>query len=220
MRFLRKHKILAALIVLAALVLFVVAWDASASLRGRLAARMDLARGRYVVLAYGLPPGGSDEYARLLKERYGIEYRQVALCLVSPELVAYADSYNKLSVAVAENRFHLDVFRETWEDAQRIWLHHTPQFTPKRIVKYLFPYVPDKPRESACFPSLKPEMSMRALVEKCGRPDEDTGSDAYAFLYHLPKGGTVAVMAARLNSIQTVTYTDRQGQHSLLPSGR
>ena len=220
MLFLRKHKILAALIVLAAIVLFVVAWDASASLRGRLAARMDLARGRYAILAYGLPPGESEEYARLLKERYGIEYRQVALCLVSPELVAYAGSYNKLSVAAAESRFHRGLFRETDEDAQRIWLHRTSGYTPRQIVDYLFSSIPDKPRESACFRSLKPEMSMRALVEKCGRPDEDTGRDSYTFLYHLPDGGTVTVATPRLNSIQTVSYTGGQGQHSPLPRGR
>jgi hypothetical protein len=220
MKFFRRHKILAALIVLAALVLFAVAWDASAAIRGTLAARMDLARGRYVVLAYGLPPAESEEYARLLKERYGIEYRQAALCLISPELVAYAGSYNKLSIAAAESRFHRDLFRETREDAQRIWLHRTSGYGPRQIVDYLFSSIPDKPREPACFRSLKPEMSMKAVVQKCGRPDEDTGRDAYAFLYHLPEGRTVTITTARLNSFQTVSYTDGALPHSPLPRPR
>ena len=57
---------------------------------------------------------------------------------------------------------------------------------------------------------------MEAVVEKCGRPDEDTGRDAYAFLYHLPDGGTVTVTTPRLNSIQTVTYSDSAGGTPIL----
>ena len=96
----------------------------------------------------------------------------------------------------------------------------TSGYSPRQIVDYLFSYIPDTPRKPACFRSLKPGMSMQAIVEKCDRPDEDTGSDAYSFLYHMPKGRTVTVTTPRLKSIQTVSYTHGTGQHSLLLRGR
>ena len=88
-----------ALLALAAIVVLPVTWWISAGLRGRLMARYDLARGHYRVLAYGLPPPGVVEYRQLLRELYGVEYRQVALCIVSPSLISYADAYDGVSAA-------------------------------------------------------------------------------------------------------------------------
>jgi hypothetical protein len=187
---------------LAALPLLIWAWDASAPIRGTLLARFDLARGHIALLAYGLPPGYSDEYTRLLKERYTIERRQIALCLVSRSLIAYADSYNRLSVAAAKAKFHHDVFSETAQDAQRIWLHSTPDFTPQRRVEYLFSWIPDTSRHRGCFLSLKSGMSMEDVVKQCGRPDEEIGRDTYVFAYHFADGGTARITAASLKSIQ------------------
>jgi hypothetical protein len=191
---------------LAALPLLIWAWDASAPIRGTLLARFDLARGHIALLAYGLPPGYSDEYTRLLKERYTIERRQIALCLVSRSLIAYADSYNRLSVAAAKAKFHHDVFSETAQDAQRIWLHSTPDFSPQRRVQYLFSWIPDTPRNRACFLSLKPGISMENVVTQCGRPDEEIGHNNYVFVYYFPDGGKTSITAASLESIQHVDF--------------
>ena len=57
-------------------------WQDSGSIRGELVARFDLARGHYIILALGYPPHWRPEYARLLRERYGIEERFVAGCMV------------------------------------------------------------------------------------------------------------------------------------------
>jgi len=110
-----------ALLAFGAIVLLVIAWYASASIRGRWVARLDLARGRYVVLGYGLPPRGVAEYKQILQDRYGVEYRQVALCIVSQSLVSYADAYDQVSVAAIESKFGQDVFKKSWEDAERRW---------------------------------------------------------------------------------------------------
>ena len=59
----------------------------------------------------------------MLKERYGIEYRQIALCIVNRSTRNYADSYDQLSASAAKAKFHRDVFKETADDAHRIWLH-------------------------------------------------------------------------------------------------
>lgn len=84
-------------------------------------ARRDIAQGHYEVLGYGLPSPWRHEYVRLLKERYGIRYCTVALCIVSEDLLAYADNYNKLSVAAANRKFKHDVFKECAEEAERSW---------------------------------------------------------------------------------------------------
>jgi hypothetical protein len=76
--FLRNHKILLSIIgIVFALCAADVLGSSSATWRGRLAAHMDIRRGHYIVLAYGLPPFGAPEYARILKEQYAIEFHYV-----------------------------------------------------------------------------------------------------------------------------------------------
>ena len=114
----RKHKkvyaVIASIALLAALA---EAWSAAASMRGRMAARFDIRHGHNIVLAYGLPPAWRSEYDRLLKERYGIEVRTVAFCIVSEDLRSYADSYDEVSAAAANQKFEHDVFKECAEAA-------------------------------------------------------------------------------------------------------
>jgi hypothetical protein len=109
------------LLAFGAIALLIVAWFESASMRGRWVARFDLARGHYVVLGYGLPPRGIAEYKQILQERYGVEYRQVALCIVSESLVSYADAYDEVSAAAIESRFGHDIFKKSWDEANRKW---------------------------------------------------------------------------------------------------
>jgi hypothetical protein len=94
---------------------FAEVWSLSAPTRGECAAEYDVSRGRYTVLAYGLPSSGRPAYARMLKNQYGIELRTVAFCIVSADLVAYADAYNKVSIAASDRKFGHDVFKEVAE---------------------------------------------------------------------------------------------------------
>jgi hypothetical protein len=104
-----------------AIVLLLVAWGPWPATRGRLVARLDLARGNYEVLGYGLPVVWSTEYIQLLWVRYHIRYRTVALCIVSESLIAYADSYNRISTAAANRKYGHNVFAECAEEARRNW---------------------------------------------------------------------------------------------------
>jgi hypothetical protein len=108
-------------VVLVSLVLCLAVWVYTASSRGRLCARFDVWRGRYSVLAYGLPTTWRPEYARLVRERYGIEVHTIALCIVSETLMSYADSYNQVSVTAANRKFGHDVFKECAELARKNW---------------------------------------------------------------------------------------------------
>lgn len=108
----RTHKKLVAALALVVLVLAWWGWDYSASARGEIVAQYDVARGHYRVLHYGFPSPGLPKYARIMQERYGIEYLTVAGCVVSPSLMAYADGYNAVSMAAARRRYGRDIFLE------------------------------------------------------------------------------------------------------------
>jgi hypothetical protein len=98
----------------------VQAWSLSASIRGRFAARIDLRRGHYVFLTYGLEPPERREIARLLRERYGIELRTVAGDIVSKDLISYVSSYNEVMDATITRNFGHDVYKECAEAAYKI----------------------------------------------------------------------------------------------------
>jgi hypothetical protein len=118
----RNHKeITVAATFASSLVLLALLWSAAAPVRGQLDARLEIARGHYEVLGYGLPAPWRAEYVRLLRERYGISFRAVAVCIVSRTLVAYVEGYNSESTAAANRKFGHDVFEECVEDARKSW---------------------------------------------------------------------------------------------------
>jgi hypothetical protein len=110
-------------VVLAIVVLFggFWGWESSAGTRGQLLARFDIARGHYEILSYGLPVSWRPDYMRLLRERYGIEDRVIAGCIVTNSLVAYADGYNAVSITAANRKFGRDIFRESIIEAANNW---------------------------------------------------------------------------------------------------
>jgi hypothetical protein len=104
------------------LAILLLAWDSSGwwpipLIRGQHDAHNDISRGHYKELGYGLPFLGSVEYARLLQERYGIEFHYVDFCTVSKSQKDYSDAYNQVSMAAAESKFGRDVFKKTYDEA-------------------------------------------------------------------------------------------------------
>ena len=122
----RVARIVTRVVAAVAVAIILLAWDSSGwrpfpSVFGQHDARRDISRGLYKELGYGLPFAGSDEYAYLLRERYGIEFYYVGSCTVSESLRDYSDSYNKVSVEAAERKYGRDVFKEAYEEAQGNW---------------------------------------------------------------------------------------------------
>jgi len=115
--FVRKHKKVSALLAITCVIAGIVIWEASARVRGQLVARFDLARGHYRILTLGLPTRWRPEYTSLLRQRYGIEERMVAGCIVSESLLAYAAGYNAVSTEAANRKFGHDIFKEARTDA-------------------------------------------------------------------------------------------------------
>jgi hypothetical protein len=107
-----------------------VLWSSATPAPGSQAARMDLARGHYVMLTYGLPTPDYEEFSALLRKRYGVEVRAVAGCVVSESLRDYVRDYNEVSMAAANKRFGRDIFAEAQKDAQIRWRQLHPENAP------------------------------------------------------------------------------------------
>ena len=91
-------------------------WASSASLRGRADARRDIGKGIYKELIYGLPGPWNQNYALLLKNRYNVELRRVAGCIVTKRLTEYVRGYDEVGEA-AGRRYGRDIFDETYREA-------------------------------------------------------------------------------------------------------
>lgn len=111
-------------VAVAAVIALPVLWYADAYPRGVLMH----ARGHYEVQTYGEPPPAwVDEYARLLKERYGVRLNRVAGCDVPMSLGWYIDGYNPMSTRLLEEKFGKDIFEECDVLARQRWEAENPE---------------------------------------------------------------------------------------------
>jgi hypothetical protein len=104
-----------------------VLWLLTAYPRGAVMAYADRARGHREVKVYGYPPRERAEYARLLRERYGVKLNAVAGCVVTEELTWYVRGYNAVSSRRLNEEYGRDIFAECWEEAGRRWRAEHPQ---------------------------------------------------------------------------------------------
>ena len=61
------------------------------------------------------------EYARCLRERYKIDFRPVAGCLVSESLASYVNAYDSALEEATRRRFGRDVLQECADEAATKW---------------------------------------------------------------------------------------------------
>ncbi len=71
-------------------------------------AQTDLENGTLLIQVYGGPVTTYDPVERNLQELYGIQYNRVAGCVVSPEQLTYADTYNAIALPAFEDMFGED----------------------------------------------------------------------------------------------------------------
>lgn len=110
-------------LVVAGLVVGLGAWNAQgwypvAGMFGRAEAERDVRHGRLRVLGYGRTNLTRTAEAKMLRLRYGIEFEDVAGCVVSKAEIDYAAAYNAVSDAAIRRRFGRDVVRESWAAAE------------------------------------------------------------------------------------------------------
>lgn len=110
--FIQRHQALVAPILISIVFVAGSCWIDTAQLRGRIVARADSLSGHIRILGVGLPTPERPEFARLLRDRYGIEFRAVAGCMVSKPLFDYVVAYNQESTKAAWRKWGRDVVRE------------------------------------------------------------------------------------------------------------
>lgn len=97
-----------------------------AYLAGRSEARRDLQRGHLVTESAGLPLEWTEEYIQLLRQRYGIEDRTLAGCVIDDKITGHIRGYNEVSQVEITRRFGSDVFDRTAKEAQAIYKRNYP----------------------------------------------------------------------------------------------
>jgi len=95
-------------------------WTIS-TLRGQLAAKIDISHGQYKVLGYGLPTPWRSNYAALLNSRFGVRYEAVAGCTVTQGIVDYVEAYDKESSSAINRKFGRDVLKEAVDETEKEW---------------------------------------------------------------------------------------------------
>ena len=81
----------------------------------------DIKANRLVIEVSGLPAPWSGEYAKFLADKYHIQLKTVAGCIVDSKIVGHERGYNEVSVAEIERRFGHGVLEQTARDVQNKW---------------------------------------------------------------------------------------------------
>jgi len=87
------------------------------SRNGAKEAKQDIRRDAPSLKAYGLPHHATERYAKLLKERLGVEFDPIAGCSVTANLIKYANSYNSVTQEYIAKRFGPHALEELWKQA-------------------------------------------------------------------------------------------------------
>ena len=82
----------------------------TAYFRGRADARRDIRAGHLALEVSGL---GAGEFVKPLKERYGVEARVVAGCVVNETIMGHERGYNVVSAAEIKRRLGVDILNHT-----------------------------------------------------------------------------------------------------------
>ncbi len=97
---------------------FVVSSCSSPHQRGIKEARDKISQGKLAIETYGKPLQWRSEYNRILFERYGIENRSVAGCIVDGQILGHAEGFNSVMKKTIKQRHGKDVFDKTSAEAE------------------------------------------------------------------------------------------------------
>lgn len=86
--------------------------------RGKAAAEINVRGGKLTILTYGMPSKGYRRYWQLLHERYGIEVKPVAGCVVSEDLMDFANAFNDVTIEAARRKYGRDVVAEVYQETR------------------------------------------------------------------------------------------------------
>jgi hypothetical protein len=96
-------------------------YSAGAYTAGRSEAMNDIKANKLIIEVSGLPAPWSGEYTKLLADKYRIQLKTVAGCIVDSKIVGHERGYNEISVAEIERRFGHGALEKSAEDLQKKW---------------------------------------------------------------------------------------------------
>ena len=128
MSFLKRHWLIT--VVLGLLFLWVLML-VTPRLRGHAAASRDLSRGHYEVKTIGFVGLWREDYAAILRDRYGVQLSVGAGCLASRSRVSYCKAYNAVQRPTIIAHFGRDIFRESRDEARAAWIQKAGQRWPQ-----------------------------------------------------------------------------------------
>lgn len=96
-------------------------YSESAYKAGRAEAMKDVKENRLIIEVSGLPAPWSGEYTKYLADRYHIQLKTVAGCIVDSRIVGHERGYNEISVAEIESRFGHGFLEKTASEVQKKW---------------------------------------------------------------------------------------------------
>jgi len=84
--------------------------------QGKADAQRDINANILAIEVYGFGASNDSEWGRLLQQRYGIEQRVVAGCIVNEKITGHAKGYNEVSHQEIERRLGSDIWTKIRAD--------------------------------------------------------------------------------------------------------
>jgi hypothetical protein len=88
---------------------------------GKTQANEDIANGILAIEQAGFLMKFDEEYVQLLKQKYGVEVRRVAFCVVHEDVEEHMRGYNKVAEAEIERRFGKGCLLKAEQQAQALY---------------------------------------------------------------------------------------------------
>ncbi|MCB1225129.1 MAG: hypothetical protein KDK99_04895 [Verrucomicrobiales bacterium] len=95
--------------------------------KGKSDAQAELKKGHLALESFGYPASWSDLYQEMLKERYDIEDRRVAGCVIDGHILGHANGFNEVMEAEIHRRYGKDVFEKVSAEAQETYKKQHPE---------------------------------------------------------------------------------------------
>ncbi|MEO5713436.1 MAG: hypothetical protein ABIT37_08095 [Luteolibacter sp.] len=88
--------------------------------QGRVDAQADISRGQLAIESAGMPFRWDPNYKRLLRQRYGIEFRIVGGCMITEEAAEHLRTYNEVMMSEITRKYGSDVLEKTEAEAKKM----------------------------------------------------------------------------------------------------
>lgn len=130
-------------------------------------AEQDIRRGHLELRTHGLPAPSRNEYARLLGERLGVALVPVAGCVVTSQLLAEVEAYNRVMEREIERRHGRGILDRISGEADAAWEERRHQVTAPPATQPSVPATPARLRVAGDYDEAQTAFRSRAVILWC-----------------------------------------------------